>query len=776
MVARTTGTVSGFTCDFEVWIKPKHTRESKGSNVLGTRSYRSTSSQSRQLNSSTQLRSVLLITFFLCTLPASASPQNDDSTKTSLPQSFPVTPKLHTDDLFIDFTSTAVTDLPTPAMPESQIYNVSFFEEYIFPEYMNYYSVNESDAALVCFHRNATRHLVDFTNGGEDPYCPHKYDHIFCWPPTPPGIVYRECVRYHGIDYIGNVSRVCNANGTWANDGKSDFACVPLSTPVEESVHIYIQHKILLNIGYVISLAALIGAFFIFLFFKSLRCVRNNIHWNLITSFIILYILFYVASWTQHLATANEEFAWLCRTVVCLINNAILTNFFWMFIEGIYLHLLVVRAMTVRRERFWMYMMFGWGCPLLFTIPHAVARLFVPIDDTEESEDMARCWLNTLVIDYIIYGPIIVVIVVNLFILVHVISILVSKLRASNSFETQQYWKSVRATFILLPLLGGAYFLFIYKPTEGTAFGDLYGYLQVTLQSVQGFFVALFYVYMNQEVVNLLKRKYRRWQESHSIRVTRRSSVTCHTTLPVSIRRGSNDSGASRNPYKLYPPGKVPPFIPGEVVPLQCEMDSTPSLGTEIQEWARGEKKIPLSEKNTVNQPLPNGSVNNGTTISNGTRAPLLPLNGNNNDSEGDGGPVGKSEYVEMCQNTNNHNDSTLTSAAASPEVDDNSVFSAEIDQPLKVHGFADEPSAEEPLISPHGKNQRQQSTSSSCPLLEVDCKEKLQDNHAKWSPKLLLKKLNPHVSTQAEDRPSPIPEVIVDSIQFTETPCGTPV
>lgn len=66
------------------------------------------------------------------------------------------------------------------------------------------------------------------------------------------------------------------------------------------------------------------------------------------------------------------------------------------------------------------------------------------------------------------------------------------------------YRKSVRATFILLPLLGGAYFLFIHQPRVDTVFHDVYGYFQVTLQSLQGFFVALFYVYTNQEVRKLV--------------------------------------------------------------------------------------------------------------------------------------------------------------------------------------------------------------------------------------------------------------------------------
>lgn len=681
-----------------------------------------------------------------------------------------LTERLPTASTFDDLTTMADSADFVPM----ELYNVSYFEEVVWPIFIGDFS-NDSDE-LLCSARNHTEHLVDFTSGGLELYCKHYFDGLFCWAPTPADTtVYRPCKNpYNGVEYQGNVSRTCLPNGTWADGGKSDFDCEAIEDdPFVDSIHKIIQHKVLLNIGYVLSLAALIGAFFIFLFFKSLRCVRNNIHWNLITSFIILYVLFYIASATQKMATEQDELKWLCRMVMCLINNAVLTNFFWMLIEGVYLHLLVVRAMTVRRERFWMYMIFGRGCPIIFTLLHLGARIYSErvkeggADNTTTPtpipsvKDLGQCWLDPKIIDYLIYGPVIACVLINLVILIHVIAILVSKLRATHSFETQQYWKSVRATFILLPLLGGAYFLFIHKPEENSLFSDIHGYFQVFLQALQGFFVALFYVYMNQEVVLLLKRKYRRWQESHSIQVPR-TSLTYHSIIPFS-RKSSIDSNVPRKSNKLYPPEKVPPFVPGEVVPLQCKMDCTPTLGTDIQEWAQDEKIRPQ---------LPNGSLKNG--VLNGTTTPLISSNGNNNEMEGS--PLGDTNRSEL--NSNNHNDSTYTSVGTSPDVDNCSVFSEDIPRSPGVNCYQDMDSAREPLVE-RKSMQRPPSTSSSCPLLEVDQRAKQVESHAKWSPKVLLKKLNPHVSMQqseVNDRPAPIPEVKVDSIQFTETPCGTPV
>ncbi|PIK36177.1 hypothetical protein BSL78_26990 [Apostichopus japonicus] len=597
----------------------------------------------------------LLFAFiFTAILPCLVSAQDEPlvQAQVTITEQFPTAGSLD------DFTEAASTDLP--AEMDQAKYNVTFFEETIWPSKVR--EINESDEFDICSMRNKTAHEVDFTNGGLEPYCEHVFDQIFCWAPTPPGTtVYRPCkTPFQGVNYIGNVSRTCLPNGTWEDGVRSHFECIDIGV-IDSGIntHEFIQHKVLLNIGYILSLTALVGAFCIFLIFKSLRCVRNNIHWNLITSFIILYVLFYIATEMQKVVSKRDDLMWLCRILMCLINNAVLTNFFWMLIEGVYLHLLVVRAMTVRRERFWMYMIFGWGCPVIFTLLHVAGRLYFEARSNTTDPpllmdmDLKGCWLDLSPIDYLIYGPVIACILINLAILVHVIAILVSKLRASHSFETQQYWKSVRATFILLPLLGGAYFLFIHQPRVDTVFHDVYGYFQVTLQSLQGFFVALFYVYTNQEVVMLLKRKYRRWQESHSIQVPR-SSMTYHSFIPFS-RKGSTDSGASRLPNKLYPPGTVPPFRPGEVVPLQCKMDCTPTLGVGIQEWASDPKG---------GLQLPNGSAKNG--VSNGnTSTPLIssPSNGNNNDTESTPhGDIDRGDY-----NSNNHNDSTYTSVGPRP-------------------------------------------------------------------------------------------------------------
>jgi len=64
--------------------------------------------------------------------------------------------------------------------------------------------------------------------------------------------------------------------------------------------------------------------------------------------------------------------------LVLLFNYLQVTNFFWMLVEGLYLHTLIVWAYTTERIKFWFYALIGWGestiyphlsCPLSIYFP-----------------------------------------------------------------------------------------------------------------------------------------------------------------------------------------------------------------------------------------------------------------------------------------------------------------------------------------------------------------------------------------------------------------------
>ncbi|XP_067876101.1 corticotropin-releasing factor receptor 2-like [Heterodontus francisci] len=137
------------------------------------------------------------------------------------------------------------------------------------------------------------------------------------------------------------------------------------------------------------------------------------------------------------------------------------------------------------------------GIPLPIIMAWSTAKLFY------ENE---QCWFGKRsgkYIDYIYQGPVILVLLINFIFLFNIVRILMTKLRASTTSETMQYRKAVKATLVLLPLLGITYMLFFVNPGEDDVSQIVFIYFNSFLQSFQGFFVSVFYCFLNGEVSKL---------------------------------------------------------------------------------------------------------------------------------------------------------------------------------------------------------------------------------------------------------------------------------
>lgn len=134
------------------------------------------------------------------------------------------------------------------------------------------------------------------------------------------------------------------------------------------------------------------------LWHRSIRCLRNIIHWNLITTFILRNVMWFLLQlidhnihesnevkphqaihfdvrWThcgpadtfsqQLVLTCNfEPFFFYpqpwCRLITTIYNYFVVTNFFWMFVEGCYLHTAIVMTYSTDKLRKWVFLFIGW--------------------------------------------------------------------------------------------------------------------------------------------------------------------------------------------------------------------------------------------------------------------------------------------------------------------------------------------------------------------------------------------------------------------------------
>ena len=84
----------------------------------------------------------------------------------------------------------------------------------------------------------------------------------------------------------------------------------------------------------------------------------------------------------------------------------IMANYSWIFMEGLYLHNLIFLALFTDSSAITVYIVLGWGLPVLFVVPWIVLRALL---------DDVYCWTTNTKIEifWLIRGPIIITIVVR---------------------------------------------------------------------------------------------------------------------------------------------------------------------------------------------------------------------------------------------------------------------------------------------------------------------------------------------------------------------------
>ncbi|XP_025992418.2 diuretic hormone receptor isoform X1 [Solenopsis invicta] len=397
---------------------------------------------------------------------------------------------------------------------------------------LNYINeLNESFSAehLKCLERE---HQDQENQKQEQQECEVNWDTVLCWPRTLSGTLATiPCFdELNGIPYDStqNASRWCMPNGTW--DSYSNYSmCLDVRLPTTEpGIEIMTT---LYFIGYSISLFTLIMAVCIFIYYKELRCLRNNIHRNNIhTNLMFTYILADL-TWilTTIMQVSMQTDIPTCVTLFSLLHYFHLTNFFWMFVEGLYLYLLVVKTFTGDNIKLRLCLVIGWGIPVLVIVMWGIAKSLnqkvthhVMNQANQEVALWKHCpWMTPHPYDWFYQASALTVLAVNMIFLFMIMRVLITKLWSSNNVETQQYRKASKALLVLIPLLGVTYVLVIAGPTKGQVANAFY-YARAVLLSSQGFFVALFYCFLNTEVQNTVRHHFARWSTARNLGTRRR--------------------------------------------------------------------------------------------------------------------------------------------------------------------------------------------------------------------------------------------------------------
>uniref|UniRef100_G1K3G3 Calcitonin gene-related peptide type 1 receptor n=1 Tax=Xenopus tropicalis TaxID=8364 RepID=G1K3G3_XENTR len=311
-------------------------------------------------------------------------------------------------------------------------------------------------------------------NGKEGHFCNRTWDGWLCWGDVSAGVISEQrCPDYfQDFDPSEKVTKECGKNGHWFRHPDSNRTWTNYTrcnTFTHEKVKTALNLYYLTIIGHGLSIASLLISLGIFFYFKNLSCQRITLHKNLFFSFVCNSIITIISL----SAVANNQALVATNPVSCKISQFIHLylmgcNYFWMLCEGIYLHTLIVVAVFAEKQHLMWYYLLGWGFPLIPACIHAVARSLYYNDN---------CWISSEThLLYIIHGPICAALLVNLFFLLNIVRVLITKLKVTHQAESNLYMKAVRATLILVPLLGIEFVLFPWKP-EGRIAEEIYDYV-----------------------------------------------------------------------------------------------------------------------------------------------------------------------------------------------------------------------------------------------------------------------------------------------------------
>uniref|UniRef100_A0A3B4ZRE7 Calcitonin gene-related peptide type 1 receptor n=1 Tax=Stegastes partitus TaxID=144197 RepID=A0A3B4ZRE7_9TELE len=313
-------------------------------------------------------------------------------------------------------------------------------------------------------------------------YCSRNWDGWLCWDDTPAGTyTSQNCPNYFDdFDPTEKATKYCGEDGQWfrhpdTNRTWSNYTLCNENTQAKlKSAYILFYMAI---VGHALSIASLLISLAIFFYFRSLSCQRITLHKNLFCSYVLnsaLTIIYLVGVVNNPKVVARNPVG--CKVLHFFHMYMLGCNYFWMLCEGIYLHTLIVVAVFAEEQHLHWYYLLGWGFPLVPVSIHAVARKKY-FDD--------NCWMSVEThLLYAVHGPIVAALLVNLFFLLNIIRVLVTKLRDTHRAESNMYMKAVRATLILVPLLGIQFVIFPWRPENRLA-GEVYEYIMHILMHYQ---------------------------------------------------------------------------------------------------------------------------------------------------------------------------------------------------------------------------------------------------------------------------------------------------
>lgn len=275
----------------------------------------------------------------------------------------------------------------------------------------------------------------------------------------------------------------------------TSFAVLQLLGESQLSKKGKIAASVLTTICSVISMISLVAALVLYFFLRSsIATAQYAIHSNLMVALLISLCIFM----TLHIPKRSDA---MCKATMFTLQYFFSAAFCWMLCEGIHLYRQIITVFDSGSKYIQIYFLLGWAVPLSFVV---VSMLGITIQESRlnrccESRPKPCFFSHEDGSIWYFLVPVLIVIVINTGILARVTIVVVraAKLQVEKDTSQSLYQAKagLRSALLLVPLLGCSYVLGFVASVHGV-FEILYD----IINSLQGFFLALFYCVMNKEI------------------------------------------------------------------------------------------------------------------------------------------------------------------------------------------------------------------------------------------------------------------------------------
>ncbi|XP_029159923.1 vasoactive intestinal polypeptide receptor 2-like [Nylanderia fulva] len=285
----------------------------------------------------------------------------------------------------------------------------------------------------------------------------------------------------------------------------------------EWSPHIRIASQI----GCVISLITLIIAMIVFCSLGKLKNPRSKLNMHLFVSFMMKTLMTILKNWifidklgmawgvifvNEYSAVIHERDMLITKIFTSLWQYFNVASYFWISIQGLYLHRLLFKPLYVDGSKITQYIKLGWWLPVLLLV---LAKWFIVQKIVKNNFCWTTFWQITPLGLLAINIAIIVSIVCNFLLFLSIVRL--GKVSGHLLWKIMKYKAWAKATMVMILLFGIHYtcFLVLFF-SQGVRGKNIWLFFCDQLfTSYQGALVSLLYCLLNSEVVAEMLRAWR---------------------------------------------------------------------------------------------------------------------------------------------------------------------------------------------------------------------------------------------------------------------------